>query len=91
MLRYMVTTEDNPFNYFVQPEQWQRWDEQNGYCTLNYLMRLVPFSPELDETEEYNRMLEDAVDDIIRFNLTGNYKIVWNPSLDAENSEPERV
>lgn len=79
MIKYMVSTEDNPFNPFVQATQWQAWDEQHGYYTYPYLMRLLPYSPELDETEEFDRMFDNIVDEVIKMNLTGNYIRVKNP------------
>lgn len=69
MARTFVTTTDNPANYFTQYQAWKAWDENVcGYNTKNYVARIAATSPELSE-EEYNRAVEDAVDEIIEVDL----------------------
>jgi len=70
-----VTTEDNPFDPFDDFENWKAFDEENGYYTMNYLMRIAKVSLELSD-EEYCAGIVDAVDEIVAMNLTGNYKKV---------------
>lgn len=70
-----ITTEDNPYDPFNQWDLWYSFDEQMGYCTCEYLARIVRTSPEFD-IEDQERDIDDAIDEIMRFNLTGNYKIV---------------
>ena len=69
----MVTTEDNPYDYFDQFEEWKSFDENAGYNTLNYLARVANVSDEMPDSI-YNNEIERAVDEICYFNLTGNYK-----------------
>lgn len=70
-----LTTEDNPFDPFDQYEDWRRYDEDHGYFSLSYMMRIAKTSS--DEGEEtYWQSIEDAVDEICDLNLTGNYKKV---------------
>lgn len=71
----MLTTSDNPFNPFKQFDEWREWDERNGYFTLSYLGRIAKTSPALSpkENEEEN---ERAIDEIVSYNLTGNYEKV---------------
>jgi hypothetical protein len=69
----MLTTDDNPFDPFTQWYQWYEYDESHGYHSSEYLARVVRTSPELS-TELSNQAIEDAIDDIVRFNLTdGSY------------------
>lgn len=75
MAAVMVTTEDNPFNPFTQFEDWYTFDEQKGYHTCSYLARICKSSSELSITEQ-EQCIEEAVDEIVAFNLTGNYKKV---------------
>lgn len=70
-----VTTTDNPFDPFDEYEAWSRFDEDHGYYTLSYMMRIAKVSQEESE-ESYWEGIEDAVDEILRLNLTGNYKKV---------------
>ena len=71
----MLTTEDNPFDPFDQFDDWYAFDTQMGYNTSSYLDRIAKTSPELSP-EDYQREITRAIDEILRFNLTGNYKKV---------------
>ena len=67
--RTMVTTTDNPYNYFKQFNQWKEYDEKiAGYYTLSYLARIAVFSNELSE-REMNSAVESAVDEICDMDL----------------------
>ena len=72
----MLTTLDNPFNPFTQWDDWQRFDEDNGYNSMNYLARIAILSPDLS-LDDYNEAVEAAIDEIVELNLTGNYKKVY--------------
>lgn len=72
-----VTTLDNPFNPFKQPEDWKRFDEDKGYHTTSYISRILKDSQDYDE-ESYRQALESAVDEIVHFNIYGNYRKVVN-------------
>ena len=71
----MLTTEDNPYDPFDNFDEWFAFDEQKGYHTSSYLARIAKTSPELSY-EDYNNEINRAIDEILRFNLTGNYKKV---------------
>lgn len=75
MANRWITTEDNPYDPFNQWDLWYAFDEQKGYCTCEYLARITHTSPEFD-IEDQEKDIDDAIDEIMRFNLTGNYKIV---------------
>lgn len=72
-----VTTLDNPFDPFKQYDAWQRWDEDHGYYTLSLICRYLNTSDDLGEAHYY-KALEDAVDKIVHYNFTGNYRKVVN-------------
>lgn len=72
---YMLTTEDNPYNPFTQFTQWQAFDHLKGYYTNEYLARIANTSPELSDDVNLG-IINDAIDEIVSYNLTGNYKKV---------------
>lgn len=71
----MLTTEDNPYDPYTQWDEWYAWDVAAGYHTCAYLARIAMISDELTD-EENDQIISDAIDEIVRFNLTGNYKRV---------------
>ena len=70
-----LTTTDNPYSPFTQFDEWYAFDTQNGYNTCSYLARIAMTSNELSDTD-YDQALDSAIDEIMEYNLTGNYKIV---------------
>ncbi len=69
MARTMVTTTDNPFNYFTQFMAWKNYDETvAGYNTCSYIARIACLAPELSPNE-MNRAVEDACDEICEMDL----------------------
>lgn len=69
---YALTTIDNPYNPFTQYEEWFAYDVAHGYNTCGYLARITKSSDELSEADE-SIAIEEAIDEIIRLDLTGNY------------------
>lgn len=78
MARHMLTTVDNPYDPFTQFDQWFNWDERAGYHTTAFLGRIARTSPELS-TADYDKAVEDAIDEIVRENVQGNYRKVPVP------------
>jgi hypothetical protein len=83
---FMLTTRDNPYNPFTNFDEWYVWDISHGYNTSAYLARIAKDSPELSAAQS-QRAVNDAIDEIISYNLTGNYLKVskedyndWHPS-----------
>lgn len=76
----MLTTLDNPFNPFTQYEEWLEFDTSKGYNTCNYLARIAKTSDELSEEDESLAIIQ-AMDEILSFNLTGNYIKVTRTSF----------
>jgi hypothetical protein len=77
-----ITTLDNPYDYFEQFDEWYAWDISHGYDTigqpyntLNYVARIAGDGHGLTD-EEYEMRINEAVDEILRLNLTGNYRRV---------------
>lgn len=75
----MLTTADNPFNPFTQWDEWLRFDEDHKYFSCAYLARIAQTSDDLPE-EESEVEIARAIDEIIAFNLTGNYRKVAEES-----------
>lgn len=75
MTNAMLTTIDNPYDPFMQFDEWNAFDMQMGYNSLAYLDRIAKTSPELSPND-YMREINRAIDEIIRFNLNGMYKKV---------------
>ena len=85
MAATFVTTLDNPFDYFTQFDEWYAFDTQKGYNTCAYMARIAKTSTEMSE-KDYEEAVNDAVDEILRFNITGNYKkVVEKASNRKEN------
>ena len=71
----MVTTMDNPFDPFTEFKPWFSFDVSHGYHTLSLLGRVVATSNELSQLDQILAN-ERAVDEIVKENVTGNYKKV---------------
>jgi hypothetical protein len=68
----MLTTIDNPFNPFTQYEEWYNYDVSKGYNTCSYLARIAKTSDELSDADEF-LAIDQAIDEIVKFDLLGNY------------------
>jgi len=77
MAEVFLTTLDNPYDYFTQFDEWYAFDISKGYNTCNYLARIALTSTDMSDSD-YEKAVEDAVDDIVRLNITGNYKKIVN-------------
>jgi hypothetical protein len=71
-----VTTIDNPFDPFTQFDDWHRFDSDKHYYTCEYIARIAKTSNDLDE-EAYSNAIDEAVDSIVRLNVNGLYKKVY--------------
>ena len=71
----MLTTSDNPFDPFDRFDDWFAFDEQKGYHTCSYLARIARISNGISD-DDNERTIEEAIDEIIALNITGNYKKV---------------
>lgn len=68
-----LTTEDNPFDPVDEFDEWFAFDEQMGYHTSSYVARIARTSQSLGDSDN-EEALAEAIDEILKFNVTGNYK-----------------
>lgn len=71
----MLTTTDNPYDPFIQFDEWLAFDTEKGYNTLNYLGRIAVLSDEQSEADQ-ELAIDMAMDEIVEYNLLGIYKKV---------------
>lgn len=72
----MLTTFDNPYNPFTQFDNWFHFDTEKGYNTCDYLGRIAKTSDEFSD-EEYNRAIEAAIDEIIKYDFMNIYRKIY--------------
>ena len=96
---YMLTTKDNPYSPFTHYDEWDTWDRFNGwhinedgsvglgYYTSAYLARVATTPDDGGSPAQYTRSINDAIDEILSYNVTGNYVKVQES--DYENWIPE--
>jgi len=75
MLVCMLTTDDNPYDPFTDFDHWYAYDERKGYHTCGYIERIAKSSADLSPSDQI-QAINNAIDEILKFNLTGNYKKV---------------
>lgn len=83
-----VTTLDNPYDYFTQFDEWYAFDTEKGYNTCAYLARIAKTSKEMSEAD-YEQAVNDAVDEIVRLNITGNYKKIQQNETEKKKEDLE--
>lgn len=76
----MVSTIDNPYNYFTQFPEWYAYDTARGYHTLNFLARVTWSSHELSDADQA-LAIATAVDEIVKENVLGLYIKVTAPAM----------
>ena len=74
----MISTTDNPFNPWTHYDQWFEWDTSRGYNTASYLATVVQLINANGRVSD-DDALALAIDDILEFNITGNYVLVPEP------------
>jgi hypothetical protein len=75
MLQRKLTTKDNPFDPFDEPDRWNAFDVQKGYNTLALLDR-VCITTEDATDEEFEKDWSKAIDDVMKYVDYGIYKVV---------------
>lgn len=78
--RFTLSTKDNPYNPFDNYRNWFVFDVTNGYNTAAYLARI---SADTDNMSDYDaeKEIERAIDEIIRYDFTGNYIKVYEDDI----------
>lgn len=71
----MLTTSDNPYDPFEQFQSWFLFDVEKGYNSCAYLGRIAKTSDQLSD-EENNQVVEEAIDEIIKYDFRNIYKKV---------------
>ena len=67
----MLSTTDNPYNPYVNWDEWYQFDEDKGYHSCSYLARLVKTVDNLSD-RDYELMVDNAIDEIVKYDLTGS-------------------
>lgn len=60
----ILTTKDNPYDFFTQEDEWRKFDHLKGYNSEDYLARIAHVSDSLSE-KEYNDEIRRAIEEII--------------------------
>ena len=71
-MQYMLSTKDNPFDPTDQFDEWYAYDTQHGYHSSEYLARIVKTAVDLSQSDQ-ERLIEDAIDEILEMNPDGLY------------------
>lgn len=76
---YMLTTVDNPFDPFIQFDEWYSWDRNAGYHTPSLLDRIINSSDELSDADQA-QAIQLAIDEIVQENVSGMHRKVSRTS-----------
>lgn len=71
----MLTTIDNPYDPFMQFDEWNAYDQEMGYYSCAYLARIAKSSDDLSESAQA-QIVEDAIDEICKNDVIGIYRKV---------------
>ena len=77
----MITTIDNPFDYYKEFDDWNAFDVANNHNTLSLIARLALVSPELSD-EENEAEINRAIEQVLEFDYEGIYKRIAPSSQD---------
>lgn len=74
----MLTTVDNPYNPFENFGEWYTFDElqarrENRPTCCSYLAR-VYLGPDDVSDNEFNQVMNDVIDEIVKLNLSGKFR-----------------
>ena len=83
----MLTTIDNPFDYFTQFDEWLLFDKQKGYNSCEKVARIAQLKDEMTSIEE-DAEIERAIDEIILYDYRNLFKKI---SRTTEVIEPMPV
>lgn len=83
MIETMLTTFDNPYDPFTEWDPWYAFDEAAGHATSGLLARITVSSNDLPEPVQ-QQAINDAIDEILREDVTGLYLKVTREVKDSE-------
>ncbi len=61
---FMLSTVDNPYNPFIQFDEWLDFDTYKGYNTCGVLARITLSSDELSEVDQ-SLAIQAAIDELV--------------------------
>lgn len=67
-MEHMLTTVDNPFDYFTQFDEWLLFDKQKGYNSCEKLGRIAQINDSMTQ-KEVDAEIERAIDEIIHYDF----------------------
>lgn len=73
----MITTIDNPYDYFNQFDQWYLYDTVHGHNTCSLLARLAKTSINLSDFIN-EKEIERAIDEMLAHDYENKYKKVYS-------------
>lgn len=74
-----LTTNDNPYDPETEFALWYLFDKRNNYDCCDYLARIARTSDQLSD-EENEIIIENAIDEIIKYDFRNVYKKVVKQS-----------
>ncbi len=80
---FSITTFDNPFNPFVDFDNWFLFDIEKGYYTLNKLARISKVEDSMTSKEEADEV-ERAIERLIEIDPLDIYTKVYKPASISE-------
>lgn len=81
-----LTTVDNPYSPFDEFNKWFMYDNDKGYNSCGYLARVARTSDALTQKEN-EKVLEEAIDEIIKYDPMNVYRKVTKEVSDSEAEE----
>lgn len=75
MKEYLLSTDDNPYSPFDEFDRWYEFDTFHNYNSLEYIDRIAQTNPN-DSEEERSRKVNEAIDQIIKFDPLNIYRKV---------------
>lgn len=72
-----LTTVDNPYNPFTDPDEWLRYDIEKGYNTNAYLNRMVEREHKEEPTVE---QISAVIDEIVKLDPANFYRKILKKS-----------
>lgn len=77
----MLTTIDNPYNPFLQWDEWYAMDHHLGHNTCEFLARVADTYAPAFTPEQTDELLIRVIDEICRLNVRGIDMKVYRPSV----------
>ena len=81
----MLSTNDNPYDYFEQFTSWLLFDKEKGWNCCETLARITNITDEMSEAE-IDEEIERAIDEIIKYDFLNIYKKVKRKSENAQDN-----